>query len=330
MNRVYRLALATLLAAFTLIALGGLARLQPPGSGCGNDWPRCDGSWLPALAWQSLVEYGHRGLACTVVVLSLTTAGFAWRTPRVSRTVRVSSALAVVIILLQSAVGGGVAIWGAPPGIATLHLAMAMLFVACAVVSRGAAAADGGGPHWLAELGRFPAPSADRLLAAAAAAGAVVAFILLIFGASTSASGAFACAAWPLCGGEATGAHLDFGLAIHLGYRATALLGTLAAAGTAVLAWRRGAPRSARWLAIGAVALVGVQSGLNAVASLAGEPVWMSAPHLVVAALFWMAMLGVALSAAPGGYPAPRALKAAGCLLPCLTRDRRRRPRPWR
>ena len=86
-------------------------------------------------------------------------------------------------------------------------------------------------------------------------------------------------------------------MVIHLGYRATALLGTLAAAGSAVFAWRRGASATARYLAGAAVLLVVLQSGLNALAAAAGDPSWMSAPHLILATLFWITMLGVALAA---------------------------------
>ena len=114
-----------------------------------------------------------------------------------------------------------------------------MLFLAFAFMTLAAVAAGRGTPHWLAELGRATDASADRPFAAVATLGAITALLLLIFGASTSASGAFACATWPLCARGADGA--DAQAVIHLGYRATALLGTLAAAGSAVFAWRRGA-----------------------------------------------------------------------------------------
>src|ERR687893_364712 len=83
MARVYRFALATVLSTLALIAIGSLARLHPAGSGCGNDWPLCNGSWLPPLAWEPLVEYAHRVVALTVIVLAATTAVTAFRTPGV-------------------------------------------------------------------------------------------------------------------------------------------------------------------------------------------------------------------------------------------------------
>ena len=297
MTRVYRSALATVLATLAIVFFGTLARLVPAGSGCGNDWPLCDGRWLPALAWAPLIEYGHRLAALAVIILAVSTAILARRTPGVPRRVRVLSLFGVTAILIQSAIGGAAALWGAPPGIATLHLLTAMLFLASTVLTLSAAASVRGAPVWLAALGHAPSAGTDRRFAAVASAGALIALVLLLFGASTSATGAFACAAWPLCAG------LDSGTAIHLGYRATALLGTLAAAGTALVAWQRAAPPLALRLAFVAVGLVGIQTLLNAAASTMGNPPWMSAPHLWIAASFWVAMLGVA-AAAWGPRPA--------------------------
>jgi len=302
MTRLYRFALATVLSTLALIAIGSLARLHPAGSGCGNDWPLCHGSWLPPLAWEALVEYAHRVVAVTVIALAAMTAVTAFRTPGVPGKGRLFAAAALGAILFQSVVGGIAARWGAPAGIAIVHLAAAILFLAFALLTLAVIAAARGTPHWLAELGRAPDASADRPFVIIATFGAATALILLIFGASTSATGAFACATWPRCAWGAAGA--DIQAAIHLGYRATALLGTLAAAGSALFAWRRGASATTRQLAAAAVLLVVLQSGLNALAAALGDPIWISAPHLIIATLFWITMLGVAL-AAWGPQPEP-------------------------
>jgi protoheme IX farnesyltransferase len=295
MSRLYRFALATVLATFILIAMGSIARLHPAGAGCGNDWPRCNGSWLPALAWEPMVEYLHRGVALTVVILATTTFVLALRTTGVTSRIRLLAGASVAAIVVQSLIGGFAATLGAPSVIAILHLTTAMAFLAFAFATLAAVAVLRGSPRWLGELGRAPDASRDRLLAMVATAGAAIALITLVFGASTSSTGAFACATWPLCA-DGSGAE-SVGTAIHLGYRATALLGTLAAAATAFLAWRRGASTTARVLTAAAVVLVVIQSVLNGVGTVAGDPTWASAPHLLVAALIWTTMLGVAFAA---------------------------------
>ncbi len=302
MTRVFRLALATVLATFALIAVGSLARLQPAGTGCGNDWPRCNGKWLPALEWTPLIEYLHRGMALSVILLTAATVFVAFRTPGTSRKVRLLAGAGLATIVLQSAIGGMAAQWGAPAGIAILHLTAAMLFLTCAIATLASAAASRGSPVWLAELGRTPSPLADRTFAVVASLAATIALILVIFGASTSASGAFACATWPLCAEGTSVAENQ--TVVHLGYRATALLGAIATAGTALLARQRGASATIRAMTTSALLLVAVQSTLNAVAAVTGDPIWISAPHLVVATLIWIVMLGVTL-AAWGPRPEP-------------------------
>ena len=295
MTRLYRLAVATALATLALIAVGGLARLQPAGSGCGNDWPRCNGAWLPALAWAPLIEYLHRGIALGVILLTAATAIMALRTAGAPRNLRVFAIAGLAAIVVQSAFGALAALWAAPPAVAVLHLTAALLFLAFAVATLTAAAAWRGSPDWLAGLGRAPSPSADATFAWATTLAAGIALLLVVFGASTSASGAFACATWPLCAESTSAAGHE--TVVHLGYRATALLGGLATAGIALLAWRRGATPPARALTIAALCLVVVQSALNALAAMGGHPGWVSAPHLVVGALIWVALLGATMAA---------------------------------
>jgi heme o synthase len=311
MTRLYRFALATVLSTLALIAIGSLARLHSAGSGCGNDWPRCNGTWLPPLGWEPLVEYTHRVVAVAVIVFAATTALIAFKTPGLSPKGRLFAAAGLGAILVQSVIGGFAARWSAPASIAILHLVSAMLFLGFALMTLAAVAAARGTPRWLADLGRTGGTSVDRPFAIVAASGAAIALILLIFGASTSATGAIACATWPLCARGADGA--DAQAVIHLGYRATALLGTLAAAGSALFAWRRGASATARKLAGAAILLVVLQTGLNGLAAAAGDPFWTSAPHLIVATLFWMTMLGVAVASwapRPGRIPAKHAPRA--------------------
>jgi protoheme IX farnesyltransferase len=234
-------------------------------------------------------------VALAVLLLSAATALTAFITPGVSRKIRGLASAGFTALIAQSLIGGFAARWSAPAAIAILHLTTAMLFLGFAVVTLATIAAERGSPGWLAQLGQAPSPLADRPFAALATLGAAITLLLLVFGASTSTTGALACATWPLCA-ESPGA-AEPAMIVHLGYRATGLLGTLATGLCALFAWRRCASGLARGLAAVAVALVVAQSGLNAVAAALGDPPWTSAPHLLVAALLWIAMLGVTLAA---------------------------------
>src|SRR5262245_45305386 len=60
---VRRLLGAAVVVTYALIVLGGAARLTNTASGCGGDWPLCDGRVIPPLSWATLgttIEFGHR------------------------------------------------------------------------------------------------------------------------------------------------------------------------------------------------------------------------------------------------------------------------------
>src|SRR5215211_2992333 len=80
-----RLALATVVATFLLVILGGLVRVSDSGLGCGpggsgfHGWPLCDGSVVPNVDLNTVVEYSHRTVASAVGLMALGLFLWAWR-----------------------------------------------------------------------------------------------------------------------------------------------------------------------------------------------------------------------------------------------------------
>jgi protoheme IX farnesyltransferase len=295
MTRVYRLALATLLVTLALIVVGSVARLHPAGSGCGNEWPLCNGRVIPPLEWAALVEVAHRVLALAVLLLAGATTVAACITPEASARVRVLAVSGLAVLLLQIVVGGLTAVLAAPALIAVLHLTAAMLFIGLTLATTVAAAAQRESSMDTATVGTWPVPNVDRRLALVATAGAGIALFLVVFGASTSAGGAAPCTTWPGC------EQPEFGSAprvtVHLGYQATALLGALAAGGTLFAASRSEARRWVRLLSMLAVLIVIAQTALNAAGAAGGDPGWVTTPQLFLATLLWAIMVASALAA---------------------------------
>ncbi|MDQ2651533.1 MAG: heme o synthase [Chloroflexota bacterium] len=301
MTRVYRLALATLLVTLALIVVGSLARLHPAGTGCGNEWPLCNGQIMPPLEWAALVEVAHRILAISVLLLAGATTVAACITPEASARVRALAVSGLAVLLLQIVVGGLTAVLAAPALIAVLHLTAAMLFIGLALATTLAAAAQRGASSHPAPAGPWPVPNADRRLALVATAGATIVLFLVVFGAATSTGGAAPCTTWPGC------EQPEFGSAprvtAHLGYQATALLGALAAGGTLLAAYRSGSGGRVRFLAMLAVLVVIAQTALNAAGAAGGNPAWVTTPQLFLATLLWVILAALALAA----WSTPRA-----------------------
>ena len=62
-----RFALASVVATFALIVLGGVVRVTGSGLGCGGEWHLCDGSLIPPLTKEDIIEYSHRLVASGIV-----------------------------------------------------------------------------------------------------------------------------------------------------------------------------------------------------------------------------------------------------------------------
>jgi len=96
MKRLRAWALASTIATFLLIFVGGLVRVSGAGLGC-PDWPKCYGRWMPptslaqlppdvdpstfnlTLAW---IEYTNRLIGVVIGLFILTTAILAWKYAR--------------------------------------------------------------------------------------------------------------------------------------------------------------------------------------------------------------------------------------------------------
>ncbi len=80
-----RLVLATGIATFVLIVVGGVVRVSDSGLGCGpagsgfHGWPFCNGDVVPGVNLHSIVEYTHRAVAGIVTILIVAIVVQAWR-----------------------------------------------------------------------------------------------------------------------------------------------------------------------------------------------------------------------------------------------------------
>lgn len=136
---VHRLSVATLVAAVTLVALGGFTRGSGSGYGCADRWPLCEGGllggWLPRAEYHMVVEWSHRWLAAWVGILAVLTAVQAWRRLRLDRLPAASSTAAVVAIGVQAWVGREVVKGYLSADLVSVHLGISMVVVALLAIT---------------------------------------------------------------------------------------------------------------------------------------------------------------------------------------------------
>jgi heme A synthase len=301
-----RLVLATGIATFVLIIVGGVVRVSDSGLGCGpagsgfHGWPFCNGDVVPGVDLNSIVEYTHRVLAIVVGFMILAIFVMAWRR---HREYLLPAAGLLVLVIAQGALGGATVEENLEEAYVAAHLCLAMLLLGGLLYLwrnvSGASVTDGG----------------PRLRALGAAASVAVLCTIVAGGymAGTQNYGRadyqlgdgahHACGKeFPTCNGE----FMPFGKAelvdIHLTHRAFMYIAALLVTALVVVALRRGVLTRWAWALI---ALLVVQILVGALNVWLDEYELMILLHLTLGTLLWATTLGMTLQLAPARERAP-------------------------
>jgi heme A synthase len=303
--------LATGLATFVLILVGGVVRVSDSGLGCGpagsgfHGWPFCNGDVVPGLDLNSIIEYTHRVLAIVVGFMILALAVQAWRRHRQFLTPAV---VLLVLVAAQGALGGATVEENLEELYVAAHLGLAMLLLGLLLYL------------WRAVRSAPTVEAGPRLRPLAIAATAAILCTIVAGGymAGTQNYGRadyqlgdgahHACGKeFPTCNGE----FMPFGQAelvdIHLTHRAFMYLASLLVVALVVMALRRRvAVRSARILA----ALLATQVLVGALNVWLDEYELLILLHLALGTLLWATSLGMTLQLSPARQSAHRRAEA--------------------
>jgi len=310
-----RLVLATGVATFLLVIVGGVVRVSDSGLGCGpagsgfHGWPFCNGDVVPGVNLNSIIEYSHRALAGAVGIMMIAMAVLAWRRYR-SNTVLVRATIAsAVLVVAQGLLGAATVEKDLDEGLVAAHLGLAMALLALLLVVVRAA--------------RSPQTSDLRPQTAGLRPLALVTsfFVLCTIVAGGYMAGTqnygradyqvgdgahHACGKeFPSCNGE----FMPFGDArlvdIHLTHRAFMYIATILVLVLVVLALRRGVARQFAWLALG---ILGAQVLVGALNVWLDEYEALIVLHLALGTLLWWTVISMTLSL----YRVPSPVPAGG------------------
>ncbi len=294
---VYRFAIATAIATYLLILIGGLVHGTGSSLAC-PDWPTCYGTMMPKMEGGVLVEHSHRLAAGTVVILTLTLAVLLTRASSPEqRRLRPFGWLAVGLVFAQALLGGLTVLLRLPTPISTAHTATSLLFfmtvVYIAVRARPAPAVA------------TPRAALSSTAVTLAILAAVSVYFQMVLGGLVRHSGAaLACTDVPLCRGAVWPvAHPT--VLIQALHRLNALVaGTLVTA-SSIVTWRSARGRSdLRALALVAPVLVVVQIGLGVRAVQTFLDLATVESHLAVATALLAIQALVVLRGRPDAVPA--------------------------
>lgn len=281
------LAVASLVAAFAQVTLGGIVRVTGSGLGC-PDWPLCHGQIIPPFDFATLLEYSHRLSASLLGVLVLGTAITVLMRYRHIRWGKNSILTALALVVVAAILGGATVLTELAWWLRLIHLAVAEGAVAALVIAVvvswrvGVARQDDPDAH--VEAG------ANKLIVASL----IGVFLLILSGSYIVGAGyGSSCGTWPLCNGSLFPegrAYIE-----HMGHRYFAAIIGLLVLAVAYKAWQlRVRLPSLGWsgallfLAFVAQILVG------AFTVWLGFTPEIKAIHLSMATLVWIALAFVA------------------------------------
>jgi heme A synthase len=306
-----RLVLATGIATFALIIVGGVVRVSDSGLGCGpagsgfHGWPFCNGDVVPGVDLNSIIEYTHRALAVIVGFMIVAIFVMAWRR---HRALLAPAAALLVLVIAQGALGGATVEENLEEAYVAAHLGLAMLLLGLLLYL------------WRAVNGARPVDGGPRLRALSIVATGFVLCTIVAGGymAGTQNYGRadyqlgdgahHACGKeFPSCNGE----FMPFGDArlvdIHLTHRAFMYIASILVIALVVVSLRRGVLRREAWTL---AALLGVQILVGALNVWLDEYELLILLHLALGTLLWATSLGMTLGLSPARERAPRRAEA--------------------
>ena len=192
------LALATVIATYGLIVLGGTVRATDSGTAC-PDWPLCHGQVIPPFETKVFIEFSHRLVASVVGFMILGTVIWIWRRYRDNRLMLRAGIAAGLLLALQVVVGGATVNTETAATVVAVHLSIALTLLAVLIlISAGAFRLSPNATAGRTRLsGRADAIRPLPVLAALSA------LVLIISGAYVSQTGAgLAYPDWPLFDGK--------------------------------------------------------------------------------------------------------------------------------
>ena len=275
-------------SVFLLLVAGAL--VTSTGSGLAvPDWPLSYGKLMPPMVGGILYEHGHRMIAATVatmVGLQILLLGFG----RTDRTTFRLGLAAFGAILAQAVLGGLTVLFLLPPAVSSAHAGLAqVVFALTATIALRTSL------FWRRFSEEPPRAERDALAKAARLApwAAGASYLQILLGAIVRHTGAgLAIPDWPLSFGKLVPSGAEWaasGVLAHFAHRTFAWV-VVALVVAAALALRKlGAVPGLRALSTLWLALLAAQVALGATSVWTAKAVPVTAAHLAVGGLLWIA-----------------------------------------
>ncbi|AJY75752.1 COX15/CtaA family protein [Paenibacillus beijingensis] len=196
-GRYRALAWASCVGMFIVLIAGSTVTTTESQLGCGHDFPLCNGKFVPAHTFESLVEYSHRFITGIVGLLIVATFIATLRLYRKHREAVMYATASLVLTIIQAVMGALAVVYSQSPPVLALHFGISLLAVASTALL----------VVWVRRMDRGYAQRAGepvpRFIYNFVLFIAVYCYVVVYLGAfirHTDSGGG--CLGWPLCNGE--------------------------------------------------------------------------------------------------------------------------------
>jgi cytochrome c oxidase assembly protein subunit 15 len=273
-----------------VLLMGARVTATGSGDGCGNDWPLCHGSWLPADTFESVTEYSHRIVTGAEGFLVLATSVMAWTLRKRYPEVKVLMPAMAGTLVLQSLMGAAAVKWPTSDEVMATHFGISLICLASAALL-ARVLSERRHDHTDRSSSRASQPAAPVSFRWMAVVAAVASIVVAYSGAYVRHTGAeLACTSWPTCNGQLV-PEFDGLHGIQTMHRIGALVISVILIGLVVLAYRIRTLRPDLFtLASMAMALVIAQALIGAVVVSSGLQLMATLAHAGVMALLFVVL----------------------------------------
>ena len=281
---ISKLSSVLVVLVYALLLVGATVRVMGAGMAC-PDWPTCNGEWIPPFDPLVFAEWFHRLLVLFVSVLILAQAAIVAFSKDLRARIGALTLAAVLLLILQAALGAITVFQNNSPVSVTVHLLVAAVFFAVLIWTRCTLSQ----PLQVVQDGKtFPVFRSHVWMSL------IFVFIQIGLGGMVSSSHAgLVCPDFPACNGDWFPSMTGL-VGLQMAHRFMAYAVVLLVVGTFFMARRAGlTPRNKR-LTRGCLAVVIIQLLIGIGLIHAKLPLPMSVAHLGLAMLLFGLLTGLA------------------------------------
>jgi cytochrome c oxidase assembly protein subunit 15 len=117
---------ASMYGMFLIIIMGALVTKTESGRGCGDDWPLCNGKFMPAYTIESIIEYSHRFVVGVVGIVLLIAFILVWLYGQ-RKDAKFFVSGAMFFTILQALLGAMAVKWPQSSSVLALHFGFSLM-----------------------------------------------------------------------------------------------------------------------------------------------------------------------------------------------------------